>query len=296
MLSPVPMAVIATTALAFSPTFGARVRFLLMCLVCLVSMAMSGMLTHAATPLAAAALVWLRLRGRIPIVLVAVVASILLILQPVKSHYRAIRWGNESRVGIVDAWGEAFADTASLGRLTQGGQEARSRFSELDVLAYTVELVPRAVPHSGGRAYEIALMSFIPRLVWPDKPNLSTVGTDTFTIPLRLPDARTRGAVGDRPIGAPSRLPRTWCAGRARMGSALVGMAFGLIVRFFWPCPRGRGCGANGWRSHGIRHQWGLRLLLFGCVVQTLLGTLMLLWLLRALSRVQEIRPVARVG
>lgn len=293
VLSAVPMAVIATAVLVFSPTFGARVRFLLMCLVCLVSMAVSGMLTHAATPLAAAALVWVRLRGRIPLVLVAVVAAVLLVLQPVKSHYRGIRWGNESRVGVVQAWGEAFADAASLGRLTRGGEEARSRFSELDVLAYTIELVPGAVPHSHGRAYEITLFSAIPRVLWPDKPNMSMAGTDAFTIPLGL-QTRELAELSATGLSIPPHgyLEHGVVGSLGWMG--LVGLAFGLIVRVF-----GRGIAAElAVPTVGVSMAFatgGGFVSFFGSIWQSLFGTLMLLWLLHGVGRALTLfRPTAR--
>jgi hypothetical protein len=124
---------------------------------------------------------------------VAAALAVVLILQPVKSYYREIQWSGQGG-DILSSWSEAFdryrSDTRSNFFDPQDGRTS-DRVGGLSAAAYVTEMVPAVVPHSEGETYVALGYSFIPRIVWPNKPNMTKAGVDAFTIALGLTDRET---------------------------------------------------------------------------------------------------------
>lgn len=177
-------AAVATAAFLLRPSF--RNRMLMWSAAGLGAFVSiwSSMLGIAAFTFLGISVVWLRLKGRVPLLPIAAGVGIFLILQPVKQHYRSLRWGDQGAdVGVVEAWGESFAERGAEGLDVEAG---RQRAEELGSFAYTVQMVPASVPHTGGLAYEMIVVSMIPRFVWPNKPDMTKYSLDPFLIELGL--------------------------------------------------------------------------------------------------------------
>jgi hypothetical protein len=96
------------------------------------------------------------------------------VILPVTSFYKTARQGEElpiadsirytaERIGEVDL-GEYLLDTA---------QELGRRYGVTPIFAVVLEKTGSEVPFQAGATYENMLVSFVPRLLWPDKPILA---------------------------------------------------------------------------------------------------------------------------
>jgi len=169
------------------PSKASLFRLIAVAGIVIVTSLMSSMLGDLLLPLGTVVVLWWMKRKRFPVMAVAAGGLIMVLIQPVKGYYRALRWGaNATEIGMVDAWEEAFARSHEAG--SDGSDEARHRLGELSVLAYTIEIVPRAVPHLDGESYKYIPMTLVPRVIWPDKPNLTKIGTDWIVVRLGLHD------------------------------------------------------------------------------------------------------------
>jgi hypothetical protein len=147
---------------------------------------------------------------------------------------------------LVDLWGDANGDLGS-----RGIEGLAQRLAYVDLLAYAIQFVPNTRPFSGGEVWGGALLHIlIPRLFWPEKPDLQsdTEFTRDFT-GLALLSARNDtsisiGYVGDAYIdfGQPGMYALLFVLGlcfgalyRAllRLDRGLVLMRFGIAVAIF---------------------------------------------------------------
>lgn len=62
-------------------------------------------------------------------------------------------------------------ENEGLDALTTSSQVVSERTSQLLVFGRAVELTPSAIPYWGGRTYATLPSTFIPRFLWPNKPN-----------------------------------------------------------------------------------------------------------------------------
>ena len=100
-----------------------------------------------------------------------------LLLYPSTTRYRMVAWSNDGvslsyldkirlAAGLgIDNWSRAFP--------VPGGTRTSAitrRIARIVVMSYVVELTPHAVPYLKGVSYMPLLTSFIPRLLWPGKP------------------------------------------------------------------------------------------------------------------------------
>jgi len=139
----------------------------------------SGLTQYALQP----ALVWMVCRWivqrRFPTKLAAVIAAMFFVLQPVKLTYRARTWAdNSSRLSfgdkiaiyrrlISDHWTGAGPPSEVA---TSVGQSSLSRLTLLMSTARFVALTPSQVDFKHGETISYVFYSFIPRLLWHDKP------------------------------------------------------------------------------------------------------------------------------
>ncbi|HAF25563.1 MAG TPA: hypothetical protein DCK93_22085 [Blastocatellia bacterium] len=124
---------------------------------------------------------WLYTR-RIPIAPILATAALVVFLSPVKSDYRQKAWLGEDpdladqsslikgRLWIEEAaeyWQDTFAGTRDLAEATSS---ATGRADFIHQVAYIYSMTPAVVPYQYGKTYSFFLVSFIPRIIWPDKP------------------------------------------------------------------------------------------------------------------------------
>jgi hypothetical protein len=202
-----PLVAVATAVYLSRPTLGNLIQLGFAFVTILAVMSISSMLGDGVLPSIAFLVLWLRARGSLPMVPVCVVIAVVIIVQPVKRYYREIRLGQRSETASIEdvfgSWEEAFSRAASTSQAstmqTQTGSEATiDRLSELAGLAYVIETVPRSVPHADGAVYPLMITAAIPRIFWPDKPNMSEYALDPFVVALGLatPGSSEGSAVG----------------------------------------------------------------------------------------------------
>jgi len=122
-------------------------------------------------------------RRRLPLTAALIVLPIILFFQPGKEAFRIRYWRGESVGGYVERvvfwvetswnmWGDAITD-----RTGQRGQKLADdtlhRLSLLQQTANVMELTPSRVPYQYGRLYSYIWVTFIPRVLWPNKPSVN---------------------------------------------------------------------------------------------------------------------------
>jgi hypothetical protein len=122
-------------------------------------------------------------RRKLPLVAIMVGIPIVLFLQPGKEKFRQQYW----RAGASDSYVERFnfwmdSSWSQWGRALSSSDEDESknlanqtlgRLSLLQQTANVMEVTPERVPYQHGRLYSYLLITFVPRLFWPDKPSVN---------------------------------------------------------------------------------------------------------------------------
>ena len=103
--------------------------------------------------------------------------ALLLLLNPIKSQFRALTWSGEfTKITPIEK-GVLLLDFVSAQYLHQGGRDIDlvpeanvNRLACINLLAGVVARSPDPVPYWMGGSYATLFVSFIPRILWPDKP------------------------------------------------------------------------------------------------------------------------------
>ncbi|MEW5856154.1 MAG: hypothetical protein AB1861_02015 [Cyanobacteriota bacterium] len=154
--------------------------------------------------------IW-RENKRFPLLLPCIALVFILVFNPVKDKYRDLTWeGDYSRAGAIEK-AQLFIDLA-IEQFTGGGNKVSSSTSDddtsslvnvVDRVGYinffskVVEDTPARVPYWGGQTYLPLLTKFIPRFIWPNKPEetianqfgrrYNYLSSTDFTTALNLP-------------------------------------------------------------------------------------------------------------
>jgi len=221
-------------------------RFLLFGITALLSVAglLSGMLAETLIPLATLAASRLLLTGRFPWLLVAAGLVLFIVLQPAKFAYRqetfADEQGRRSDVTVQDrmsVWWDALVRTWSgHGEDNPEITDSMSRVAELLPVTQAIEWVPDRVPYAGARHWLDALVMWIPRVAWPEKPvqELWREYGITFNRQTEL-GARTTA------VGVPQVAEGYWSMGwigvllAALVSGGLLGLSAGMLPLAGWP-------------------------------------------------------------
>jgi len=292
--------VVATAAYLALPNRGTMFLMLGAWTTMAVQLAISSSLSELCIPLIAVAALWWRARERLPVAAIAVVATVMIILQPVKTHYRSLRWVDNADIGVMEAWSQAFSTAAAeahsgygsleAGYRHEGVQATVDRLNGLAGLAYTIEMVPAVVPYTGGMIYPMMIAAWTPRILWPNKPDMTKYALDPFVIALNIvtPDeaettttAISLPAQGYLEHGIPGSIG--WMS--------LFGVVLGLISRYYGTKLAGTVAGTvllAGWilASEGGFYN------VFGSLWQSLVATPLLTWLLWILGRGNRSREI----
>ena len=141
-----------------------------------------GSLEEAVVPIGVFFVVKWLYTGRVPIAPVLATAALVIFLSPVKSDYRERAWfGDEpdlaeqssltkGRLWIEQAtnyWSDTIAGNRDISEATSS---ATGRADFIHQVAYIYSMTPSVVPYQYGKTYSFFLVSFIPRIIWPDKP------------------------------------------------------------------------------------------------------------------------------
>lgn len=141
---------------------------------------LSGLLENALIPLVVLAIVYWRGRGRPPLRLFLVGIVLFVLLDSVKTEYRSQVWYGGQQTGVAGKLGLwASLAGAEVGHLVTGGsaaqlgplvQNAGARLDLLHTFMYVHETTPQTVPYFDGSTYSYLAYGWIPRVLWPDKP------------------------------------------------------------------------------------------------------------------------------
>jgi len=122
-------------------------------------------------------------RRKLPIVAIMIGIPIVLFLQPGKEKFRQQYWragASESYVERLNfwigsswsAWGKVLSN-ADEEQARNLSNETLGRLSLLQQTANVMESTPERVPYQNGRLYSYMLVTFAPRIFWPDKPSVN---------------------------------------------------------------------------------------------------------------------------
>ncbi|MEM1030029.1 MAG: hypothetical protein AAGN82_06750 [Myxococcota bacterium] len=215
----------------------------------------SGMLIAVIVPLAAAALLLLMKRRQLPWRWIVGGALLFAFLNPAKHVFRAQQnWQSydktKSGAGIgrlVANPTDAASDWFEAIRMTWGGEvdldqssdAAIDRFNDLSPIVRTVEFTGRRVPYNRGEQWKLMPLSFVPRFIFPEKPDFTVEFNDRFNLAFGIKEERTmRNSTFSFPVIADGYWNFGW------VGVAVVG----FVIGFYWSFV------ANLWSAH----HWGL--------------------------------------
>ena len=122
-------------------------------------------------------------RRKLPVVAIMIGIPIVLFLQPGKEKFRQQYWragASESYVERLNfwigsswsAWGKVLSN-ADEEQARNLSNETLGRLSLLQQTANVMESTPERVPYQNGRLYSYMLVTFVPRIFWPDKPSVN---------------------------------------------------------------------------------------------------------------------------
>lgn len=120
---------------------------------------------------------------KIPVAVISTVLFLIIFLTPVKQHYREVVLYNsvappqdintiyeKAFFWIVlawDHWGETLSGEQTF---KDSAAPTASRLDMIHQFAHVYSMTPSVVPHQWGRTYSYFAVAFIPRILWPDKP------------------------------------------------------------------------------------------------------------------------------
>lgn len=124
-------------------------------------------------------------KRRIPWHFIVLIIFIMVLLNPIKQQFRMQTWysPNEKpatvfdKVGVLGVTlGKHYAEKSMFVEVTQD-RGLINRAANISLFAYTKFMTPEYVPYWHGDSYRTLWTSFIPRILWPGKPQ-ATIGQD----------------------------------------------------------------------------------------------------------------------
>jgi ABC-type multidrug transport system fused ATPase/permease subunit len=140
----------------------------------------NGMIEQAVTPVAVLFIIRWQVTKRLPLLSIIAMIVIIIFLSPVKHEYRRATWSQDMQVpdSTVDKaflWlhqaSQYWSDTLSGQRsLAESTEQTASRMDLIHQFALVRSLTPSEIPYQYGATYSYFLVTFIPRAIWPEKP------------------------------------------------------------------------------------------------------------------------------
>jgi hypothetical protein len=122
-------------------------------------------------------------RRKFPLTAALIVLPIILFFQPGKEAFRNRYWRGNSADGYFERiafWVETSCNVWADAITDQTGQRGKKladdtlrRLALLQQTANVMEFTPGRVPYQHGRLYSYIGVTFIPRVLWPDKPSVN---------------------------------------------------------------------------------------------------------------------------
>lgn len=194
--------VLVVTIISYLRTRDGRLLPLLVGLI-LIQMAVGfvgGNKTITMLPLAFLLAGWIAAKQRLPVAAIAGAAALLLfVIVPVNQDYRAAVRGEQQ--APEEALIAALVQLDPVRAVGNAGDYVLTRFRSIDSVALIQMQTPSPFPYAGGEKYILLpLIITVPRLVWPDKPELTDAGLFTYTYwqaPIKIRSSTQLTQIGD---------------------------------------------------------------------------------------------------
>ena len=181
-----------------------------------------------------------RYKKSLPFRWITVGVFLFLVLNPLKGEFRTIV--REDEIGKsgslatnitqrLDIWNNIISNSAS-GESRVTSEEgslitSRKRFSALLPVAQSLELVPDTVEYAYGKLWTPILYTWVPRLLWEDKPDLTKISNGWYAVTFGyLSEAGTQNTA----IDIPQMVDGYWNFGWG--GIILVAALIGICIGF----------------------------------------------------------------
>jgi hypothetical protein len=280
--------VVATTAYLVHPRPSTLLLLLGATLTVISLLVLTSVLGKVLVPFLGVVVLWWRARERLPVWTLLFASLLMLAVQPAKKYYRDLRWNDRSQTSVADAWKEAFARRADDARSAFGNREeeganaAIGRLSQLSETAHVIEAVPTRIPYGDGMIYPRMAAGMVPRVLWPEKPNMTEYALDTVVVELGLFDSRESGfSVCGISLPAQGYFEHGVAGGVAWM--ALLGILLGFASRLYPPNLAGVIGSAAAIANLGLAQEGGFYSV-FGGAWQLFFGSVLLSWFLWLLA------------
>jgi hypothetical protein len=140
----------------------------------------TGMVEQALAPIAALLIIKWQVTKRLPFLSAILIVALIFFLSPVKESFRLATWHDDTRV--VDStvgkaslwirqasqhWMRTLDSDTTLAETTE---QATSRMDLIHQFALVCSLTPSEIPYQYGATYSYFLVTLIPRVIWPSKP------------------------------------------------------------------------------------------------------------------------------
>lgn len=167
----------------------------------------TGMLESALMPLVLLLTVRWHATRRVPWFALLAGFLLFLLLNPAKIEYRREVWYGTQEHSLgerLQIWSEILIeqveDTVNYGTGEETMRDSLARFDLVHKFAYVREMTPVYLPYYRGETYSYFLYSWVPRLLWPNKP-FATNANDRIDIDyrLRLPWQGANISIGQLP-------------------------------------------------------------------------------------------------
>lgn len=160
------------------------VSFIFVLALTLLNALLSGSLAPIVLFLVFFGILYWNQKRRIPWHFLVICGLIAILLNPVKGQFRSNTWySQDTSVSFLDkaillgrAVQEHYADTFILNKVSEDASVV-NRLAHIATFAYVVAATPEFVPYWSGDSYRTLWTSFIPRALWPGKPQ-STIGQE----------------------------------------------------------------------------------------------------------------------
>ena len=207
----------------------------------------SGALAQAMFVVVLLGVIFWQERRKLPLRYIVITIVVFAILNPIKHEFRLRTWGPRPAVTSAAEKVALFAELTVSHYKREGAEgifqspDYVLRLSNVSVFAHVIELTPSSVPYWQGQTYADILTSFIPRLIYPEKPSRSYANIFGRRYRLLNPEDRTTS------LNLPwiVEFYANYGARGVLFGMAVVGVVFGFLVQ---KLGAGKGLGLPGER------------------------------------------------
>ena len=152
--------------------------------IVLSNLLLSGSLAPVVFFLVFLGIIYWNKKRALPWIFIIICILIAIILNPVKSKFRTHTWYAQDQsityydkaILLGQLVKEHYADSSVLEKVNSD-KGIVHRLAHISTFAYVAAVTPDSVPYWSGDSYQTLWTSFIPRILWPGKPQ-STIGQD----------------------------------------------------------------------------------------------------------------------